>query len=77
MVKSPMLRKRKPNFVIGLIIIKVNIERLEKVIGKFLRNCFTLTIVLMAIATLKIGICNFRAMQNTCTTEGKRKILPA
>ena len=25
-----MLGKRKPNFVIGLIIIKVNIERLEK-----------------------------------------------
>ena len=48
MVKSPMLGKRKPNFVIGLIIIKVNIERLEKVIGKFLRNYFTLTIVFMA-----------------------------
>ena len=55
-VKSPKLGKRKPNFVIGLIIIKVNIERLEKVIGKFLRNYFTLTIVLMAIAALKIGI---------------------
>ena len=35
---------------------KVNIERLEKVIGKLLRNYFTLTIVLMAIAALKIWI---------------------
>ena len=55
-VKSPMVGKRKPNFVIGLIIIKVNTERLEKVIKKFLRNYFTLTIVLMAIAALKIVI---------------------
>ena len=55
-VKSPMVGKRKPNFVIGLIIIKVNTERLEKVIKKFLRNYFTLAIVLMAIAALKIGI---------------------
>ena len=59
MVKSPTLRKQKPNLVIGLIIIKVNIEHLEKVIGKFLRNYFTLTIVLMAIAALKIGILKF------------------
>ena len=51
--------KRKTNFVIGLIIIKVNTDRLEKVIGKFLRNYFTLTIVLMAIAVLKIGILSF------------------
>ena len=50
MVKSPTLGKRKPNFDIGLIIIEVNIERLERVIGKFLRNYFTLTIVSMAIA---------------------------
>ena len=56
MAKSPTLGKRKPNFVIGLIIIKVNIERLEKVIRKFLRNYFTLTIVLMVIAALKIEI---------------------
>ena len=48
MVKSPTLGKRKPHFVIGLIIIKVNMERLEKVNGKFLRNYFTLTIVFMA-----------------------------
>ena len=48
----------KPNFVIGLIIIKVkvNIERLERVIGMFLRNYFTLTIVSMAATTLKTGI---------------------
>ena len=51
-----MLAKRKPNFVIGLIMIKVNIERLEKVIAKFLRNYFTLTIVLMPIAALKMGV---------------------
>ena len=56
MVKSPTLGKRKPNFVIGLIIIKVNIERLERVIGKFLRNYFTLTIVSMAITAVKIEI---------------------
>ena len=48
-----MVGKRKPNFVIGLIIIKVNTERLEKVIKKFLRNYFTLTIVLMAIAAFE------------------------
>ena len=54
MVKSPTLGKRKPNFDIGLIIIKVNIEHLERVIGKFLRNYFTLTIVLMNKAALKI-----------------------
>ena len=51
-----MLVKRKPNFVKGLIIIKVNIELFEKVIGKFLRKYFTLIIVLMAIVELKIGI---------------------
>ena len=56
MVQAPTLGKGKPNFVIGLIIIKVNIERLEEVIGKLLRNYFTLPIVLMAIPALKIGI---------------------
>ena len=56
MVQTPTLGKGKPNFVIGLIIIKVNIERLEEVIGKLLRNYFTLPIVLMAIPALKIGI---------------------
>ena len=55
-VESPILVKRKPNFVKGLIIIKVNIELFEKVIGKFLRKYFTLIIVLMAIAAMKIGI---------------------
>ena len=58
-VKSPMLKKRKPNFVRGLIIIKVNIGRLEKIIGKFLRNYIRLTIVLMPIAALKIEILYF------------------
>ena len=41
---------------IGLIIIKINIERLEKVVGKFLGNFFTLTIALMAKAALNIEI---------------------
>ena len=54
-----MLGKRKPNSVIGLIITKVNIEHSEMVIGKFLRNYFRLTIVLMAIAAQKIGILLF------------------
>ena len=49
-MNSPISGKRKRNFVIVLIIINANIERLEKVIGKFLRNCLTFTIVLMAIA---------------------------
>ena len=56
MVKSRTLGKRRPNFVIGLIIIKVNIERLERVIGKFLKNYFTLTNVLITTVALKIGI---------------------
>ena len=44
---------------IGLIIIKVNIDSLERVIAKFLKNYFTLTIVLMATAALKIGFLYF------------------
>ena len=55
-VKSLTMRKRKPNFDIDLIIVKVNTEHLGRVIEKFLRNYVTLTIVSMAIATLKIGI---------------------
>ena len=55
-VEVPYIGKAKKNFVIGLIIIKVNIERLERVIGKFLKNYFTLTNVLMTTAALKIGI---------------------
>ena len=51
-----MLGKQKPDFSTGLIIIKVNIEHLEMVVGKFLRNHFTLTIVSMAIVELKFGI---------------------
>ena len=54
-VKFPIFGKQKLSFVIGLIIIKVNIERLERIIGKFLRNYFTLTIVSMVIATLQTG----------------------
>ena len=55
-VKFLTLTKQKPNFVIGLIIIKVNIERLERVTRKFLKNYFTLTIASMATVTLKIGV---------------------
>ena len=36
--ESPTLAKRKPNFDIGLIMIEVNIENLERVIEKFLKN---------------------------------------
>ena len=50
---SPTLGKRKPNIVIGLIIIKVNTERLERIIGKFLKNYFTLAIVSMAISGIE------------------------
>ena len=39
-------------------ITKVNIEHLEKVIKKFLRNVFTLTIVSMATVELMIGYSN-------------------
>ena len=52
----PYVGKAKTKIIIGLIITKVNIERLERVIGKFLRNYFTLTIVLMVIVAVKIGI---------------------
>ena len=74
MVKSPTLGKQTPKFVISLIIIKVNIECLERVIVKFLRNYFTLTIVSMATAALKImGFCNFS--RKICATEAKRNTL--
>ena len=59
MVKFPTLENRNPNFFIGLIIIKVNIEGLERIIEKFLKNYFTVTIILMATAVLKIGIFYF------------------
>ena len=39
--------------------IKANIERLERVIGNFLRNYSTTTVVLMAIVALNIGILYF------------------
>ena len=55
-VKLPTLWKWKLNFYIRLIIIRINIEHLEKVIGKFHRNYFTLTIALTATAALKIQI---------------------
>ena len=49
--KAPYAGKAKIQiFVIGSITIKVNIERLERVIGKLLRNYFTLTIALMVTA---------------------------
>ena len=55
--------KQKPNFVIGLIITKVNRKRLQRVIGKFFRNYVTLTIVLIATAALKME----------CETHAQRK----
>ena len=48
--------KGKSNFDIGLITIKVNTEHLVRIIRKFLKNYFTLTVVSMAIAALEIGI---------------------
>ena len=56
MVESPTLGKQKPNFATGSTITKLSIEHLEKVTKKFLRNVFTLTIVLMATVELMIGI---------------------
>ena len=55
-VESPALGKQKPNFATGSTITTVNIEHLENVIKKFLRNVFTLTIVSMATVELMIGI---------------------
>ena len=48
-MKLPRLGKRKLNFVLGLIIKEINIDRLERVLGKFLRSYFTLTTTLMSI----------------------------
>ena len=56
MGKSSTLGKGKSNFDIGLITIKVNTEHLVRIIRKFLKNDFTLTVVSMAIAALEIGI---------------------
>ena len=56
MVESSRLGKQKPNFATGSTLIKVNIEHLEMVSKKFLRNVFTLTIVSMATAELKLMI---------------------
>ena len=56
MVKLPALGKQ--NFILGLIIIKVNIERLERVIGKLHESCFTLIIasmVTMALTLIWVG----------------------
>ena len=56
LVESTTLGKRKPNFATGLIITKVNIEHLEKVIKKFIRNFFTLSIISMATVEFMIGV---------------------
>ena len=48
------LGKQKPNFAKGPIIIKINIERLERVLGKFIRKYFTLPINLMSIVVFMI-----------------------
>ena len=55
-LESPTLEKQKTNFATGSTITKVNIEHLEKVTKRFLRNVFLLTIVLMATVELMIGI---------------------
>ena len=52
----PYVGRAKTKFLYRFSSIKVNIERLKRVIGKFARNYFTLTIVLMALAALKIKI---------------------
>ena len=41
------------------MMIKVNIERSERVIGKFFRSYFTLTIGSTATVALKIGVLQF------------------
>lgn len=51
-----MLGKGKPNFVIDSVIVNVNTEHSERVIRKFFKNYFAITIVLMATAALKIEI---------------------
>ena len=55
-VESPTFGKQKPNFATSSTITKVNIEHLDKVTKKFLRNVFTFTIVSMATVELMIGI---------------------
>ena len=80
MVKFTTLRERKTNFVIGLIIMKVNIERLERVnqngfrMGKrkvppwlfYTRYCFD-----GHSGTEDWDFVSFEQ----CATEGKRNIL--
>ena len=56
MVKLPTLGKGKPNFVIDSVTVNVNTEHSERVIRKFFKNYFAITIVLMATAALKIEI---------------------
>ena len=34
----PNLAKQKPNLAEGSIVVKINIDRLERVIGKFIRK---------------------------------------
>ena len=55
-MKLPRLGKRKLNFVLGLIIKEINIDRLERVLGKFLRSYFTLTTASMTTLASKTGI---------------------
>ena len=52
----PYVQKAKTIFFIGLIIKRANTERLERAIGKFLKNYFTFTNASMATAVLKIRI---------------------
>ena len=51
-----LIGKPKTKFCHRFNNYKSKHERLERIIGKFLRNYFTLTVVSMATAALKIGI---------------------
>ena len=69
---SSTLGKKKLNFAADWTITTVNIEHLEKVTKKFLRNAFTLTIVSMATLELMIRILWLWTMWNTWAVKRKR-----
>ena len=60
------------NFVASTVIRKVNIEYLERVIKKFIRNFFTHTIVLTATVELMIAILLLLSnVEHTCYWKNK------
>ena len=74
-MKSPTLGKRKPNFDIGLIIIKANIEHLERGHPKVLQKLFHTHYCLDGHSGIEDwDFVIFLAMRNTCATERKRNI---